>query len=80
MFTVTGTGSDTYAITLTMPSASLASGANTMALTLLSSVGLTSTLSSGTQTFYVGGTLTVGPSQVAGNYTSSGFTVAVNYN
>lgn len=81
-FTVDGTGSYTYAITL--PSAATltrASGSETMtANSFTSNPSATGTLSSGTQNISVGATLTVTAGQVAGVYTSGNFSVTVNYN
>lgn len=81
-FTVTGSGSSTYSITL--PSSvtlTRASGSETMAASsFTSNPSSTGTLSSGTQNFAVGATLTVAAGQVAGTYTSGNFNVTVNYN
>jgi hypothetical protein len=78
-FTATGTGSQTFTITPDS-SATLSDGAShTMSVdTFLTSAGA-GTLSSGTQTFTLGGTLHVGASQVAGSYTGT-FNVTVAYN
>lgn len=81
-FTITGSGSSTYAITL--PSSvtlTRASGSETMAAaSFTSNPSGTGTLSSGTQNVAVGATLTVAAGQVAGVYTSGNFNVTVNYN
>lgn len=82
-FDVSGQPNYTYAITL--PSSVVltrASGSETMtANAFTSSVGATSTLSgAGTESFYVGATLTVDAGQAAGTYTSENFDVTVNYN
>ena len=89
-FDVTGDGSSTYAIThsgVTVLSDS-ATTPNTMALAKTSDLTgsnvttgnvSTGTLSSGAQSIYIGGTLTVGASQVAGTYTGA-VTVTVEYN
>mgnify|MGYP000017531333 CR=1 FL=1 len=85
-FTVTGDASNTYSIAYT-GDATLANGINTMALTKVSALTAptstalvaTGTLTLGTQTIFVGGTLTVGASQVAGTYTGAvGVTVLYN--
>lgn len=89
-FDVTGDANATYAITYTGTSTTLSDGAtNTMAMTYhsdLTAGGATSgTVASGTlsgagaQSIYVGGTLTVGATQVAGIYTGS-VKVQVEYN
>lgn len=81
-FTVNGTGTYTYAITL--PSTSTltrASGTETMtASSFTSNPSGTGALSAGTQDISVGATLTVAAGQVAGVYTSGNFNVTVNYN
>ncbi len=81
-FTITGSGSSTYAITL--PSSvtlTRASGSETMAASsFTSNPSATGTLSSGTQNVSVGATLTVAAGQVAGTYNSGNFDVTVNYN
>jgi hypothetical protein len=79
-FTVTGSGSMTYSITLPT-SVTLTSSGNTMtANTFTSTPSGTGTLSSGSQALEVGATLNVGANQAAGAYTSSNFTVTVAYN
>lgn len=86
-FNVTGAGAATYGITYT-PDATLASGVNSMALAIcsdLTAAGTTTgtvatgTLTAGAQSIYVGGTLTVGATQVAGAYTGN-VIVTVEYN
>lgn len=81
-FTVTGSGSLTYAITL--PSSvtlTHSGGVQTMAAaSFTSNPASTGTLSSGTQNISVGATLTVAAGQLAGVYTSGNFNVTVNYN
>lgn len=88
-FDVTGQADTTYSIDI-VPDASLSDGAaNTMALATFSDLTggdttggnvATGTLSgTGTQSIYVGGTLTVGPTQVAGTY-SGNIVVTVEYN
>jgi len=80
-FTASGSGSQTYTITLPGSASTLSDGAaHTMTVdSVSSSVGGTGTLTAGTQTFTVGGTLHVGANQVAGAYTGS-FSVTVAYN
>jgi hypothetical protein len=81
-FTVTGSGSLTYAITL--PSSvtlTHSGGVQTMtAGSFTSTPSSTGTLSGGTQDIAVGATLTVVAGQLAGVYTSGNFNVTVNYN
>ena len=81
-FTVTGSGSLTYSITL--PSSvtlTHSGGIQTMAAaSFTSNPSSTGTLSSGTQDIAVGATLTVAAGQLAGVYTSGNFNVTVNYN
>ena len=81
-FTVDGTGSLTYSITLpSTATLTRASGSETMtAGTFTSNPSGTGTLSSGTQDIAVGATLTVAAGQVPGVYTSGNFNVTVNYN
>ncbi len=76
-FTVSGATSG-YVVAISVPtSTTLSSGANTMSLTLTPS--MTSFTSAGTaQVFYVGGKLSVGASQAAGNYTGT-YTVSADY-
>lgn len=93
-FDVTGEGSSTYAIThsgvslLTGISGAALTGPQTMALAKTSDLTganvttgnvATGTLTSGAQSIYVGGTLTVGATQAAGEYTGA-VTVTVEYN
>lgn len=81
-FTVGGEGSYTYSITLPATAHTIASGANSMTVTAFTSnPSGTGTLSSGSQTLTVGGTLNVAAGQTNGIYTSeTGFNVTVNYN
>ncbi|MEO8174664.1 MAG: DUF4402 domain-containing protein [Sediminibacterium sp.] len=81
-FVVTGEGSYVYTITLPVTPHTISDGANTMTVTaFLSAPSGTGTLTAGTQTFTVGGTLNVAAAQVKGTYTSeAGFAVTVNYN
>lgn len=75
-FSVTGTGNSTFAITY--PSAfNITSGANSMSVTVAGPA--TGTLSSGSATINVGGTVTVGANQAAGSYTGT-YTMTVEYN
>jgi spore coat protein U-like protein len=87
-FNVTGQSGLTYAIDFTGTSTTLTSGANTMTFTAISDTSAsaittgtaaTGTLTGGAQTIFVGGTLAVGASQVAGTYNGT-INVAVNYN
>jgi hypothetical protein len=83
-YTVTGTGNVAY--TITIPTASFnitnttGSGNETMAITaMLSSGGLSHAFAAnGTDSFKVGGTLTVGANQAPGTYTGT-FNVIVAY-
>ena len=81
-FTVNGTGSYTYAITLpTTVTLTHSGGVQTMSAgTFTSNPSGTGALSSGTQDIAVGATLTVAAGQLAGVYTSGNFNVTVNYN
>ncbi len=81
-FTVTGSGSSTYAITLPASVVLTHSGGvqSMTASSFTSNPSSTGTLSSGTQNFSVGATLTVAAGQLAGVYTSGNFNVTVNYN
>lgn len=90
-YTVTGTGLETYALTLpattTVTHTSVAVGVVTMDITLMTarfngaaSDAITSTLdASGNDSFTLGGTLTVQAAQVDGIYTGA-FDVTVDYN
>jgi hypothetical protein len=83
-FTVAGESGYTYSITLpadgtvslTGPGAPM--GANTFVST--PTVGAGGTLTGGTETLYVGATLSVAGGQTPGTYTSANFDVTVNYN
>lgn len=75
-FTVTGTGSSTFAVTYPT-SFNVTSGVNTMAVSVTGAS--TGTLSGGTAALPVGGTLTVAANQAAGSYTGS-YTMTVEYN
>ena len=90
-YSVTGTGLETYALTLptttTVTHTSVSSGTYTMDITLMTarfngagSDAITSTLASdGTDSFTLGGTLTVQAAQVGGIYAGT-FDVTVDYN
>lgn len=81
-FTVTGSGSSTYIITLPASvTLTRSGGSETMtASSFTSNPSGTGTLASGTQNIAVGATLTVVAAQAAGVYTSGNFDVTVNYN
>ena len=81
-FTVGGSGSNTYAITLPTGATTLTSGANTMTCDTWTSIpSSTGVLSSGSQTLNVGATLHVAANQATGTYVSgTAFTVSVDYN
>jgi hypothetical protein len=81
-FTVTGAANYSYTITLPTTATTVTSGANSMTVNTFTSTPASGTLSSGgAQTVFVGATLNVGGSQVAGTYLSpTPFTVTVNYN
>jgi hypothetical protein len=76
-FNVTGNASSTFAITGPAPF-NVSSGANTMQVSL-TGLATTGTLSAGTATILVPGTLTVGANQAPGSYTGT-YTMAVEYN
>lgn len=91
-FDVTGEGSSTYAIThsgvTVLSGPTVSTVVQTMALAKTSDLTganvtsgnvATGTLSAGAQSIYVGGVLTVGASQAAGEYTGA-VTVTVEYN
>lgn len=81
-FTVTGSGSSTYIITLPSTVTLTHSGGVEImsAGSFTSNPSGTGTLSSGTQNIAVGATLTIAAGQLAGVYTSGNFNVTVNYN
>lgn len=81
-FTVGGSGSYTYSITLPSSAVTIKSGSNTMTVTNFTSTPSgTGQLSSGSQTLNVGATLNVSAGQPAGTYTTeTPFDVTVNYN
>ncbi len=82
-FTVSGEGAYTYDITLPSSAVVLtkSGGGATMNATSFNHNAGTPQLSSGTQTFKVGATLTVVAAQAAGAYTTgTAFNVTVNYN
>lgn len=75
----TATGSDGYDVDISVDaSTSLTSGANSMTVNNLAPSAATATLTGGTTTFTVGGTLNVGANQVAGVY-SGNYNVSVDY-
>jgi Mat/Ecp fimbriae major subunit len=76
VFSVTAV--DTYVVNITVDASTVLTGAGTdMNLTL--NPGITSIVANGAaQTFYVGGTLTVGAAQAAGTYTGT-YDVSANY-
>jgi hypothetical protein len=81
-FIVTGTGSYTY--TISLPGSPITLNGSTEGVTVgafVSNPAAIGSLSSGTQTINVGGTLNVPRSTIAGPYTNvSGLKVTVNYN
>ena len=81
-FTVTGSGSSTYAITLpSTVTLTHSAGTQTMTATsFTSNPSSTGALTGGTQNIAVGATLNVAAGQLAGVYTSGNFNVTVNYN
>ncbi len=80
-FTVSGSGSKTYAITLPATAATLTGpSSSSMTVDTFTSVPSgTGTLSSGSQVLAVGANLNLSANQTAGNYTGT-FTVTVAYN
>ena len=80
-FTVTGGLTSTYTITLPGAASTLTdAGSHTMTVdTWTSNPSSTGTLTAGTQTLAVGGTLHLASGQAVGVYTGS-FSVTVNYN
>jgi hypothetical protein len=90
-YNVTGTGLETYALTLpastTVTHTSVGTGVNTMTITLMKarfngagSDAVTSTLAAnGTDSFTLGGTLTVQADQVGGIYAGT-FNISIDYN
>jgi hypothetical protein len=90
-YTVTGTGLETYAVVLpettTVTHTSVATGVYTMDITLMTARfngagadAVTSALTAGgTDSFTLGGTLTVGENQVGGIYAGT-FNVTIDYN
>lgn len=78
-FSVTGSGTSNYTVTLPTTVTLSDGGSNSMTLSSFNhNAGATPSLSGGTGTFKVGATLGVGASQVAGAYSGS-YTVTVNY-
>jgi len=83
-FQVSGTGTRTFAITLTQPEDGIlktgdGEGATKQIPVVLVRDAATGTLVAGEKEIYVGGTLTVATEDIAGEYTGS-FNVAVAYN
>jgi spore coat protein U-like protein len=78
-FSVTGASGATYAISLPGSAMTIINGVQTMTVDTWTGSKATGTLTSGSDTFTVGGTLHVAANQVAGNYTAN-FNVTVNYN
>lgn len=79
-FTVSGDTAQTFA--LTYGNGLLTSGANSMAVTSFTDTS-TGALGSGSETFKVGATISVGINQAVGTYTTAPgdeYTVTVNYN
>jgi hypothetical protein len=81
-FTVTGSGTSTYSITLpTSVTLTHTNGVESMTATSFTSTPSgTGALVAGTQDIAVGATLNVTGGQLAGVYTSTNFDVTVNYN
>jgi hypothetical protein len=81
-FSVTGSGTYGFSITLPAAAITLTSGANTVTVgTFTSTPSGSSALVAGAQTVLVGATLTLPASAPAGSYTNAaGLTVTVNYN
>lgn len=81
-FVVTGSGSYTY--TISLPGSPITLTGTTAGVTVgtfTSNPTPTGTLTAGTQTIYVGATLNLPVSTVAGSYTNAaGLSVTVNYN
>lgn len=78
IFDVTGYNNSAYDITLDT-SVTLTGVGDDMSATLSVDGGTSRTLSSGSDSFDVNGTLTIGMAQAAGSYTGT-YNVAVNYN
>ena len=79
-FDVSGSDGSTYQVTLP-PETLVSSGGNNMTVSAFNSslAGNTGTLTGGTDSFTIGGTLNVGANQATGSYTGQ-FTVTVEYN
>lgn len=82
LFTVNGTGTYTFAITIPSTDLTLTgTPSGTMIVNAFTTPSPTSALVAGTKTFTVGATLNVSAAQAAGVYVSAtGFDVTVNYN
>lgn len=78
-FTVTGEATYGYAITVPSGSITISNGTTTMSVGSFTASKASGTLTAGTDTFKVGGTLTIGAAQATGSYTGT-FDVTVAYN
>lgn len=82
-FTVTGHTGATFSVVTAPNTVSLVGPAGSTAMSAVLDRGCASgtcTLVGGTDTVFVGGTLSIGASQMAGTYTSAAFDVTVAYN
>jgi len=78
VYNVTGSGTKAYSITFPA-SATISSGGNNMTVdTFTHDAGATPALTGGADTFNVGATLTISPSQAPGAYSGT-YTLTVNY-
>ena len=77
-YTVTGEAGQTYSITLQQASIQLTGTATPITLNLTRSKN-TGTLTAGTDTFYVGGNMTIANTTLSGDYTGT-FNVDIAYN
>lgn len=77
-FNVTGTADQVVTVAAGTGPFSVASGSNSMGVGTLTFSASTVTLTGGAGSFNVGGTLSVGANQAAGDYTGN-YTVTVNY-
>lgn len=71
-------GANTYTVAITVAASTTLTGAGAPMALALSSSAATLVATGSAQTFHVGGTLTVGASQVAGTYTGQ-YTVSADY-
>ncbi len=76
-FTINGESGSTYTLSALPASITLTSGANTMTVNGLTS-SANRTLTAGTDTLFIGGTLNVTANQTPGSYTGT-YPVTVNY-